>query len=81
MKELLNHAKQAESCVASHSGPPIGLDHEQEKKLRTKKKLSGTEEQRWVDMYRICFPDDSDELTPSPCKSPKGNDRITLMST
>ncbi|KAI1842237.1 hypothetical protein JX266_011522 [Neoarthrinium moseri] len=46
-----------------------GFTEEQEKRLRSRKRLSPemTEEQKWNHIYDILFPDDDPILRPSPC--------------
>jgi hypothetical protein len=43
-----------------------GFNKEQERTLRTKKKYSN-EEAKWLDMYKILFPDDEENMIPKPC--------------
>lgn len=48
-----------------------GIDREQEKKIRARpRKDNTTDEQKWVAMYKIIFPDTPEDSIPSPCKSP-----------
>lgn len=60
----------AERCTLREAATPDeGLDQNQERWLRMKRRLPGAEEDRWKEIYRIVFPADSEELVPSPCKS------------
>lgn len=45
----------------------VGINSEQEKLLRSRKRANRTEEDAWADMYRNLFPGAGDH--PSPCKS------------
>lgn len=48
-------------------GPVLeGIGLAQERRLRSRKRTNKTEEDKWRDAYKICFPDDI--LVPSPCK-------------
>jgi hypothetical protein len=66
-----------ESCTPKETPPGEGLDKDQEKQLRTKRRSTRTEEENWKEIYRILFPADSTELMPSPCKS---FDRISIRA-
>lgn len=64
---LDHHVRKAERCVER---PPQeeGLDYNQEKSLRCRKRTSNTsEEEKWKRVYRICFPDVAEADIPSPC--------------
>lgn len=49
---------------------PDGFSKEQERILRRKRKLAGSEERKWREMYKVLFPDDDEADVPSPCESP-----------
>ena len=56
-------------CKKRDLGPLDGISKEQEKKLRARpKKGESTEDQKWVSIYRIIFPDTPEDSIPSPCK-------------
>ena len=47
-----------------------GIDDEQEKRIKSRKRSAGTqsEEDLWRAMYKVIFPDTDERLTPSPCR-------------
>jgi hypothetical protein len=65
---LIDHQRQVSSCELNQSEPAEGLDKEQEKKLKSKKKSSLSEEEKWREIYKILFPHDDEEAMPSPCE-------------
>jgi hypothetical protein len=75
-KEYDSHitAGRDEICDVISGQPPQGICPETEKLLKSRKKASKeeTEEDRWIAMYRILFPDDL--LIPSPCRYSNFND-------
>ncbi|KAK3384138.1 hypothetical protein B0T24DRAFT_715896 [Lasiosphaeria ovina] len=72
--QLWEHQRQAEGCQVRLVDLPEGINNEQEKQLR-KKKQRETEEDRWLEMYRIIFPDEDGDLIPSPYYDDCGSDR------
>jgi len=55
--------------MAARKSQLEGFNKEQEKRLRTRKKMpSHTEVDRWVEIYKILFPDADETNIPSPCK-------------
>jgi len=46
--------------------PPQGIDLEMEKTLRKKSDWKTSEEEKWVQIYRLIFPFDKE--IPEPCK-------------
>jgi hypothetical protein len=53
--------------------PPDGIDEDTKTKLRSRKYDRNSdgpfdEEKKWKQMYGICFPDVSEENTPSACE-------------
>jgi hypothetical protein len=65
---LTDHQRQVGFCELNQSEPAEGLDKEQEKKLKSKKKSSLSEEERWREVYKVLFPNDDEETIPSPCE-------------
>ena len=66
------HSKREESCTPNSN--PVqddGFNKEQGKLLRSRKRKvkPQTEEEKWIDMFKILFPNYRDSL-PSPCKLP-----------
>jgi hypothetical protein len=63
------HAK-ANSCQhAWNKTRPDGLDHDQVKQLRRRRRgCEMTEDEKWVEMYKIAFPEDDPAMIPSPCE-------------
>lgn len=54
--------------AGDHAEDPLeGIGLSQERQLRSRKRTTKTEEDKWKDAYKICFPDDT--LIPSPCRS------------
>lgn len=49
--------------------PHEGFTKDQEKKLRSRKKAQPnmTDEDKWVEIYMILFPDDDPDSVPTPC--------------
>lgn len=65
---MADHLRRPDSCPIELEGLIEGITKEQEKKLRSRKNLKASEEDRWRQMHQIVFPDDPEELMPSPCK-------------
>lgn len=65
--EIQYHLRQPETCSIQRKIQVEGFDKRQEEHLRTRKRITGTEEQRWKEIYRILFPDDDEGSIPSPC--------------
>lgn len=70
----LNEHQRADTICQRQSEEPEeeGIDEEQERLLRVRKRKNGkasqvAEEEKWVEMYKILFP--HDDPIPSPCKS------------
>lgn len=51
--------------------PDDGFEKHQETLLRRRWKVVNTTEEQWRHVYKILFPDDSEDLMPSPCKFAK----------
>lgn len=70
-EELLRaHSLSDTPCQKRPSAQPFGTKLEgiglsQERRLRSRKRSNKTEEQKWSEVYRICFPDDV--TVPSAC--------------
>ncbi|KAF5596305.1 hypothetical protein FPANT_4393 [Fusarium pseudoanthophilum] len=69
----LNEHQRADTiCERQSEGPEEeGINEEQERLLRVRKRKNGkarqvTEEEKWVEMYRILFPDDDPVPSPYP---------------
>ncbi|KAJ4252824.1 protein phosphatase regulator [Fusarium torreyae] len=66
------HLKQPEACQVQDGGLPEGLTKGQKEELRKRKKPSKkgdpfqSEEDQWRDVYKILFPNDKEDLIPSP---------------
>ncbi|OJD31317.1 zinc finger c2h2-type protein [Diplodia corticola] len=65
-EEALEHHQRARDVCAIQQAPePSGFTKEQEKQLRSRKgSKRRTEEQKWMDVYRILFPQDNNEPNP-----------------
>ncbi|KAK5660526.1 hypothetical protein OQA88_13075 [Cercophora sp. LCS_1] len=67
--ELLKHLQQDLPCAVQAERKVLdGYTKEQEKMLRSRKKArcGMSEEEKWIEMYRILFPDDRVSLVPNP---------------
>ncbi|KAH6898092.1 hypothetical protein B0T10DRAFT_555429 [Thelonectria olida] len=62
---LRGHQRLPEGCAVQLVNLPEGIDKEQEMLLRKKQK-KGSEEEKWMDAYRILFPDEDGDLIPTP---------------
>jgi hypothetical protein len=67
--QLNNHFLAATVCERRTAIPIEGFNKEQHRALKERKAMfRATEEQRWVAMYLILFPDTVLGKVPSPCK-------------
>lgn len=66
--ELVTHQRLPEGCEVRTVELPEGYNREQEGILRRKRKLAGSEEEKWRAMYKILFPDDDESDIPTPCR-------------
>lgn len=66
--DLDAHLRSAPSCEIRENARMQGMNKEQEKKLRSKKRSADvqSEEDKWKAVYRILFPDDDPSVMPSP---------------
>jgi hypothetical protein len=65
-EELTAHAQStSDPCEIRPILAVDGLTAEQKKKLKPRDK-NRSEEERWIKIYQICFPNDTE--IPSPCK-------------
>lgn len=57
--------------IKQNTVPHEGFTKDQEKRLRSRKKAHAdmTDEDKWVEIYQILFPDDDPESIPGPCES------------
>lgn len=62
---LLGHTRQNLGCDVRDPLPMQGLSKKQKELLKPRDRRR-SEEERWIAVYKICFPDD--ETIPSPCK-------------
>lgn len=59
----------SEMCSEPQQRPEIeGFNKKQEEKLRSKRRLNCSEEDKWKAVYHILFPQDPESDIPSPCK-------------
>jgi hypothetical protein len=67
--ELIDHSRSLTACELTVLDLVDGFDKGQEKKMRSRKKSSAvTEAEKWIEIYKILFPDDDEDLMPSPCQ-------------
>ncbi|RYO85527.1 hypothetical protein DL766_005724 [Monosporascus sp. MC13-8B] len=67
--ELLRHQRSAQACIVVPDSQSVGImTTAQREKIRSKRKAkpSVTEEEKWVAIYRILFPNEFPENVPSP---------------
>ncbi|KXX76479.1 hypothetical protein MMYC01_206845 [Madurella mycetomatis] len=64
--DLVAHSRLAQACEVRVFETPDGFSKEQERILRRKRKLAGSEESKWREMYKVLFPDDDEADVPSP---------------
>lgn len=64
---LTEHQRLPTPCQLEDPEPQEGIDEDQERRLRAKRrnKEKLSEEDKWVEVYRLLFP--GDQLIPSPC--------------
>ena len=65
-----SHQVAEERCTAQAKKPADGYSKSQEKELRSKKRNADVrnEQDKWVKVYRILFPEDDAGRIPSPCE-------------
>lgn len=68
--KLNDHLRSDTPCVKRDVPRSRGINDAQEKKLRERRKTTGTltDEQKWLDIYMILFPEANQKTLPSPCK-------------
>jgi hypothetical protein len=69
--DLAAHLRVPDPCVWQEAPVIEGITAEQEKKLKRRQRLeiSQSEEAKWMEIYRILFPDEHESNLPSPCKN------------
>ena len=67
---LEGHSRQVEPCqIRPGLDRPEGFNKDQEKRLKNRRGVAGkSEEEKWIAIFRILFPDDLENTIPSPCK-------------
>jgi hypothetical protein len=68
--DLRRHQKSETPCQVRSFVPAGGMTLERRDQLRSRKRAAGwkTEEEKWLDIYSILFPDDDLSNMPTPCK-------------
>lgn len=68
--ELNDHLRSDKPCEKREVTRMQGINDAQDKKLRERRKTTGTltEEQKWLDIYMILFPEANRKALPSPCE-------------
>jgi hypothetical protein len=66
--DLAAHQRLPQGCEVRVLELPEGCSKEQEKLLRKRKRGSGSEENKWKDMFQCLFPEDNEDMIPTPCK-------------
>ena len=64
---MLNAHLRSDQCPILAGSPPEGLNNEQRQNLKKRGLPNQSEEDRWRDMFRICFPDVAEDDMPTPC--------------
>ncbi|VBB74117.1 Putative protein of unknown function [Podospora comata] len=80
---LQNHLQQDPPCTMQQNRiPHEGFTKDQEKKLRSRKKAQPnmTDEDKWVEIYMILFPDDDPDSVPTPYYDDQDDDNATPAS-
>jgi hypothetical protein len=68
----MDHMRSLEQCPLTNRPEMEGITKEQVTKLRSRKRQPKMgEAERWREMYKVIFPDENEDLIPSPCESPK----------
>jgi len=68
-KEMREHSRLPTPCDIVEAAPREGFDNDQERQLKLRKRPAGqTEVERWIEMYRILFPEDPESMIPTPRK-------------
>jgi hypothetical protein len=69
--ELAAHQRLPNPCEWREAEVMVGVTPEQEKKLkrRQRSETSQPEEVKWMNVYRILFPEEHESDFPSPCKN------------
>lgn len=68
-EDLQVHYRRSDICHVVALESFQGIDKKQEAILRSRKKSKDqSESDRWRSMYTVLFPDDEEDLIPSPCK-------------
>ena len=71
---LIRHLSSKDRCeessgVSNQKGNSIeGFDEEQGKKLKKRSQPGQSEDERWIEVYKILFPKDDHSRIPSPCE-------------
>lgn len=67
--DLLPHSRSTSACEVGSvaPNPDDGFEKQRENLLRRRCKATATTEELWRQVYKILFPDDDEESTPSPC--------------
>jgi hypothetical protein len=68
--ELEIHHRQPHSCELKQQEREEGINKEQEKIMRRRQKSTLSEEAKWKELFKIIFPDDDEDMMPSPCQYP-----------
>lgn len=63
---LQDHQRARDACELQQARQPSGFSKDQERQLRSRKRSPGcmSEEEKWLEVYRILFPQDTDKPTP-----------------
>ncbi|KAK4172880.1 hypothetical protein QBC36DRAFT_304124 [Triangularia setosa] len=80
---LQAHLQQDPPCIMQQNRiPHEGFTKDQEKKLRSRKKAQPnmTDEDKWVEIYMILFPDDDPDAIPTPYYDDQDDDTATPAS-
>jgi hypothetical protein len=73
--DLEGHLTDEKRCEKAEEDIADGISQAQKDKLRSKANARGKSEvQKWIHVYRTCFPNDED--IPSPCKSVSRTDKM-----
>lgn len=70
VEEHEEHQRATQACQIKSRAIADGCDRDQEKLLRSKKRSAvvKSESDKWKQVWKILFPEDTDDQIPTPCK-------------
>jgi hypothetical protein len=68
MDELTSHAREERACEVRDTDLEDVFGADVEARLKSREGLPKSQEDRWKLIYRILFPQDSEDVIPPPCE-------------